>query len=718
MRIYNLFLILATATSLIACEADKGETLQANIPTNANVTTFVDFDLDPDNTVIPFPINILFSGSLDGTLNIPAQTGDTAGQTAVKASLNALDGFSTVAPISIGFTDAMDDTTFPTGVRIFEVSQDFTNPALPLVDGITAELTFGVDFVAVLSSLDTTNASMVILPLIPLKPKTTYMVTLTSALLSADGNPVGPAQTYVIVKGAAPLVDADGNSQSGLLDNDQAAGLEPLRQITNSGESNLLAFDDTIGAADIIMSWQFTTQSVGDVLTVARSLVNAPAPAPATTFALSTVDLDGMGPALPGETPGRFGDLYTGTIDIPYYLTVSANGVNSTDPTALGSSWQALNTVAGETNLTKFNPLPTPTDAALTIPMLVSTPMTASPWPVVIFQHGITANRTSMLAVADLLAVAGFAVVAIDMPMHGLNAASGFYDAPNERTFNLDLVTQDPMTGAITNPVPDMLPDSSGRHFINLSVLLNTRDNVRQAVADLFAVAAAIPTMDVDGGGADFDAANIYFVGHSLGAMVGTAFLALEPNVKDAVLANPGTSLPKILDGSATFGPDISVGLAANGVVKGTTDFEAFLASAQMVVDSGDPVNYATTAVTGRGILLFEVVGGNGSPSDLVVPNTVPDGNDMTGTIPAPLAGTEPQIALMGLTHINAAPTAGTNLKLTTKFISGDHSSFLTTAADAAVTAEMQAEMISFLSGDGDSLAIADDTVLAAPVVP
>ena len=79
--------------------------------------------------------------------------------------------------------------------------------------------------------------------------------------------------------------------------------------------------------------------------------------------------------------------------------------------------------------------------------------------------------------------------------------------------------------------------DSSGRHYINLNNLLVTRDNVRQSIADLFALTAAIPSIDVDGGGADLDGSNIYFVGHSLGAMVGTTFLALEPNVKDAVLA-------------------------------------------------------------------------------------------------------------------------------------------------------------------------------------
>src|SRR3546814_13480725 len=62
-----------------------------------------------------------------------------------------------------------------------------------------------------------------------------------------------------------------------------------------------------------------------------------------------------------------------------------------------------------------------------TIPVLVTIPnansgktMPADGWPVVIFQHGITGNRTQMIAIAPALAAAGFATVAIDLPLHGL----------------------------------------------------------------------------------------------------------------------------------------------------------------------------------------------------------------------------------------------------------------------------------------------------------
>jgi len=277
-------------------------------------------------------------------------------------------------------------------------------------------------------------------------------------------------------------------------------------------------------------------------------------------------------------------------------------------------------------------------------------------------------------------------------------------------------VAQDPITGNITATGPDGTTDTSGRHYINLANLLNTRDNLRQSVSDLFTLRHAISGLT--DGTVTFDDTNIHFLGHSLGAIVGTVFTALEPavEVQDAVFAFGGGSLPKILDGSAAFSPSIVAGLAAAGVVKGTPDYESFLGAAQTVVDSGDPVNYAIgLAAKGEGILFFEIVGGNSSPSDLVVPNTVPDGNDSSGTVPAPLAGTEPMLDLMGLNPQVNSDQIGANLQETVKFTAGSHSSLLDPSVDAAVTTEMQTQMATFLASDGGFLDVTDPSDLLAP---
>ena len=97
-----------------------------------------------------------------------------------------------------------------------------------------------------------------------------------------------------------------------------------------------------------------------------------------------------------------------------------------------------------------------------------------------------------------------------------------------------------------------------------------------------------------------------------------------------------------------------------------------------------------------------------------MVPNTVPDGNDTSGTVPAPLAGTEPQLALMGLTQHNSS-TAGADIKVVTKYISGEHGSLLDPTPNPAVTTEIQTQAANFLASDGAALVVTDPSVLQAP---
>ncbi len=653
------FLALSVLLLLSGCGGDNKDVATELNLDRSGFTAF--FDLTAG--ILPFPSNLVFNGSADGTLNIPVD--DPADFSDPKVAMNALDGFSTVAPMSTTFSGAIDATTLtPATVRVFEVTLSGIGGA---VTGITRELGFGTEFVATLSSVDSTNSTLVILPTVPLNSSTSYMVMLTDGIKSVDGRSPQTSAHYLIAKTPNSLIGTP------------AEALEGVRQLVNFQELNLAGAG--VDTNTVILSWTFTTQSVGVVLTSARTAATGAAAnftAIGTTFSL----LGDVGPDL--------ANVYAGTLDVPYYL----KNANTSPLDPLQSFWQGV----GGSNLTFLNTSPVATSTE-TIPLLLSIPKTGSaPWPVVIFQHGITSNRTSMLAAADALASAGFAVVAIDLPLHGLAPTSPLYSGI-ERTFDLDLVNN--TTGAAGS---DTVADSSGTHFINLSSLLTSRDNVRQAVADLFALTDALTAMDYNGGGADFDTSNIYFVGHSLGGIVGGTFLALEPRVKSAVLGMPGGGIAKLLDGSATFGPRIAAGLAGNGVVKGTATYESFLGATQTVIDSGDPINYATTVGTGRGMLLFEVLG------DQVVPNNVM-ADAPVGTVPSPLAGTDPLAFFMGLQSLSTT-TTGTDLQAQLRFISGDHSSILDPTGDALVTSVMQTAMATFLATDGATVTVSDPSVL------
>ncbi|WP_138440544.1 hypothetical protein [Marinobacter alexandrii] len=132
-----------------------------------------------------------------------------------------------------------------------------------------------------------------------------------------------------------------------------------------------------------------------------------------------------------------------GSIELPYYLGIptAANG-----STINSSTWNADNTLAAAIN-DKFSglgltlpqgeatvsdtvnyiyPFPEKTGTEnLQTPLLVMYPSSAEPldgFPVVVFQHGITTDRSAALSVGSVLTASGFAVVAIDLPLHGVDA--------------------------------------------------------------------------------------------------------------------------------------------------------------------------------------------------------------------------------------------------------------------------------------------------------
>jgi len=743
MRLTKLFLAAAVSFTLAAC-SDKDTPLQDSLGGNS-VDTISNYDLG--NSVLPFPNDFLFAGSVDGTINIPDL--DEADLSDPQVALNGLDGFSTVAPMSTGFTGAIDANSISgTSVRVYPVTKAGSSPG-GAIDSVDTALTFGVDYVATISSVDSSNSTLAIIPLKPLNQMSAYAVVITNDLKSVSGNAMGISGSYSLTRGANIIYDdsvppaippstaleirsaikvlslqppADATDEEVAAAGVSALTLETLRRdLVEPSEIELVAADATLDSADIILHWSFTTQSTTSVLGATRV---------ATTATTPTVGFN----STPVTSPVA-ADVYVGALTIPYYLK-AATGVN--DPSPLASFWKSSATNNPPLSYLTAGALSDPayvTPVALsteTIPVLLSTPAggCGGPCPVVIYQHGITTNRTTLLAIADSMAAAGYAVVAIDMPMHGVtgdetNGTAGFKDMVNgERTFDLDLVTQDPITGDITAATPDGVTDTSGRHFINLTNLQNSRDNVRQAVSDLFALREALAGTDFNGAAPEggFDLTKVKFLGHSLGGIVGATFLAIEPasSVGDAVIAMAGGGIAKLLDGSAAFGPSIAAGLAANGVIKGSTDYEAFMGVTQAVVDSGDPINHTAAAATNRGILFFEVVGGNGVPSDTVVPNRVPDANDISNTVPGPLSGTDPFVGVdadvanmgLGLTQYNTSQ-AGPNLLALVRYNAGDHGSILSSAANAAVTTEMQGEAATFFASG--NLSVGDSSVIVAP---
>ncbi len=614
-------------------------------------------------SVLPSPNNAAFAGTTDGTLNIPVV--DPNDLTDPIVAINALDGFSTVASSTTQFSEALDAATVAAAVHVYDSSS-----------GTPVELAFGQDYVALPNPNDATV--LVIKPLKPLRSATNYLVVVTSDLKSVTGKPAVASQAFTLMKSPVPLVNSSGVSQIPGVDDASAAGLEGLRQTVLPALNTAQAYG--IAKDKVAVAWSFKTQTIGGVLKAiqaasstdpyASNAVNflaVPAtPSPATgglgvldfySFALFAQASTGSTALIDGYTAGSFANVASvviGAVNMPYYL----------DEYSAANPFGPLN---GHFQLDASG-LPI-TKSVQTIPFLMSIPNAPHPsgaWPVVIFQHGFTVDKSVMFGIANTLAQAGFATIAIDAVLHG------------DRTFGVDYLTQsyDPYTDSFvtTATVPDGQADSSGAHYLNLKYLLTTRDNARQSVADLIhltRLSETQTTLDLvsnttgllgGGDGADIDVTNISYVGHSNGGMLGMMLASVEPAIKTFVLANPGGGYSDIFQNSVEVSPIVNAGLQASGVVIGSADYYSFLGAVQTVGDDADPINYGTIyndwkTANNQYIFMLKT-----SPDD-VVPNSATD--SLIGVLGLPQVG----LALAN------SPLAGSGY---VNYISGLHSTFLT----------------------------------------
>lgn len=802
-------LLLVTAIGatlgLVGCgsgdEAPETELQQENF---VNATRVV---FDPSNGEVPVPSNILLSGSVDGTLNIPVA--DPADSANPQVAINGLDGWGTHSTLTFSFTLPEDEngdlvTVEPSSleaagsVRLFQTVMGGTagtpeacataSPAATCA--VAAELVHGEDFTVVANGPN----GVAVIPLRPLQAKTGYLAVLTTNIQDSLGRDVKPSQTYALMKRPASTDPVSGDAA--------ALGLQSL---INSHEAALAEFG--VDTDTVTYASSFTTQSVTDVFgAIKAGLAQAagagsPPVLMAADQGITVADaLVGAGvlqpdPTNPAYVAASSARLWGGQIDLPYYLPMptaenptapltgrwraacdspasilGAIGAGAIDPAEAGIDPAALENPAlllppnacydfpnidNERHLTKYNPIPDAEQngnpANQTVPAVITIPDVATVnairtaqgqptitepadgWPVVIYYHGITGDKNNAFGIAGALSVAGFATVAIDHPLHG------------DRGFGA-INASDSAEGNVTA-------------YMNLGSLLTTRDNLRQSIADLLGLRVGLNFTN-----APIDGSDVQFVGHSLGAIAGTAFTGLTNTPMEgplaaanglfvtnaSTLAMPGGSIANFLMASPSFEPVVKSQLLyaaepdfaaavdaaaeANGIEPGSDEFtalliqvygqfieglspaelaavngvfEQFTFAAQTVVDSGDPVNYASVVRASESpVHLIEVVGDGGdSLPDQVIPNTVAG---------KPLAGTEPLITLMELPAVSETLISedGSPVSGAVRFTAGDHGSIVSPAASVEATTEMQTQVFTWFATDATVLPVANETVV------
>ncbi len=313
----------------------------------------------------------------------------------------------------------------------------------------------------------------------------------------------------------------------------------------------------------------------------------------------------------------------------------------------------------------------------------------------------------------------GTAIVLESTVENGGSTIAGLAPTANERHFDF---TAD----ASSQPTPMIFDDvnafgSSGSLFINLSNFLTTRDNLRQQVLDLLTLRLSLDTMDLNGVNGINDA-NTFFIGHSLGTINGTPFVAVandtptgDDNITAANMLTPGGGIIRLIENSPSFAPSILSGLAAAaGLQQGDADLESFFNILQATVDTTDGVNFITSyADEGYKVLLSEVIG------DTTIPNSAYPEANFGDASPSPTAGTEPLIELSSAVSTSATAALTQNA---VRYTEGFHGTPVYpssgTTEESAVFKEMVTQSTSIVlstllsGGASTSVTVTDTSVI------
>ncbi len=716
MKIRRLAALLALSIPLAACVSSDDSVAPSPNPNAGFQARFT-----PLGGVMPFPNDLYFDQHGTGQLGIPGSA--AVAQNGPLLELNHLDGFGTQSDINIYFTAPVKASTLAANVFVFKVTSDVATKA---VTGFSAPLAVGTDYSIGLSpGIDSNGQIVTIKPLHPLAASTvsggvpvpaTYLVVVTKGVTDASGAPASASSDY------SAIVAADTPALATLdVKKIAMSATDPLLPVAQFTLPQLaVAAGAGITPDKVAVTFSFSTQYEG----VALASMAATAQPTTQPTGVGTIDThlrvcDALFQSgkLPNNTTACSAvvgsdatEIYAGTVAIPYYLPVPS----ATKPTAaLTGSWK--NSKGGDIRLDSSNPTgsftPKATVAQNVIPVIVTIPtgcgaMPGTGWPVTVFQHGITRNREDVFGIASTFGHACIAMVSIDLPLHGVtNKADPLYTAGHERTFDMDL--QNNSSGASG---PDGKLDSSGAWFINLNSTITSRDNLREGAADLINLMATLPNM-FPGGTNAFDTSKVFFVGHSLGGIIGTVYLGADtagasltghaPKIVAATLAAPGGHIAELLRNSPSFEPIIDAGLAQQGLVKDSQAYFDFYSEAQAVVEDGDPANYAAIAAAGHPIHMMEVVGGfSGAADTCNLPDQV-----------VPNSATDLLSSTMGLVQVDTT-TPGS--KFIVRFLTGDHGSILdpsvpsncpsnatTQGLYGATTVEMQTEAVAWMLANG-----------------
>jgi hypothetical protein len=575
----------------------------------------------PNFLDVPFPTDLYLdaTGHIADVPNLKSYIPSNA--TFLVAGLTVLNGFGTSAGAIFAIDDLTEDAASPKPAAI-DVG------TLPASEAAST----GPNATAMIVDLDATGPSTALVParadyrddtsvgaMVPprlvvwpargilLAEKHHYAVVLTTGVATTDKKPIVPSATFQAIRDGQQRSSAAGMLYGNAVD--KVASLVP--QLADKTKIAVMA----------VYSTHDTVHELSDLR--GQFLKMGP-----PTLDWTPADILPMGPGLFAPSPLPAG--YTATLDA-WLATPAKLGDSTDDPAddqAAGKAHDAIAAVGtavfqapnvlieaakGYDDPTHHTfardatgkPIINPAKQTSTIWMTIVLPkgaMPASGFPTVIVQHGLSGDRSFVLAIADTFAKKGWASVAIEGVTFGARASE-----PANVTDAKAVFPWSTTGGNYSGPDGFVdSPNGSGDFFGNLKSLGALRDQMRQSVLDIMTASDVIRNPALTLGpllnavpGAKLDPGKVAYVGDSLGAIMGAMVAGTDPNLTTFVLNVAGGDISEL----AAYSPQLasSVDLAGGynfGLISVRfAPGHPFMQLLQHIVDSGDPLLFAPALV-------------------------------------------------------------------------------------------------------------------------
>ena len=525
------------------------------------VTERVELAMDKPSQRMPVPFDLLIDPET-GRVDLPPADWDTELEREAKERLSEVDGFGLSSHPWFEFTGEVDPSTLNGDTvklwKLGDAPEELPARVEVLEDGIHV-------FVEPAR--------------LPLEEQTRYAFVVHEGVRDVDGNPVSPMPIGHFMKSTSQVA-VGGESQVGAVDDEDALRLENVRQ-------EIAPLLDRVGRDGVLTAWPFTTMTVEDELleAVDRAAEVGVDPNPAITQRMT-----------PGEALLDFPLAIGGIAEVDRVFHGTIETADYLDPVT-----RAFREDGGhEVRDIAFT---------MTIPRGASP---EAPVPVVVFGHGIMTERRFVLAIGDALAREGFAAVAIDLPYHGQRvhcidtSPMSLVNPRTGETVNLPPCEAGAMCsedGRCVDSSGDAafamwpvinFPVASGAAFLEIETLPRIKDHFIQSLIDLGALVRSLEEGDWRGVvGQALETDTLYWVGQSLGGIIGATFVPLVPKFERSVLNVPGADVVDMFDDSVFFGPQVDGYFTREDIERESFQGQRFLNIARWFMDSVDPHSVA-----------------------------------------------------------------------------------------------------------------------------